>query len=141
MNREIFCSNNIPGWVKRAYKRSSTCQALVVKKTADLIKLSDNLLKTEKQNYIVNTKDLLSLAMESRMLLRHISFSINNVRKDRIKNSFQKDLHSLCEAGNPPTTLLLGDNFPKKIRKSKESSKLTSHPQSQTPKRGQHTKQ
>ena len=113
----------------------------MVKKTADLIKLSDNLLKTEKQNYIANTKDLLSLAMESRMLLRHISFSINNVRKDRIKNSFQKDLHSLCEAGNPPTTLLLGDNFPKKIRKTKESSKLTSHPQSQTPKRGHHSKQ
>ena len=70
--------------------------------------------------------------MES-MLLGHVSFSMNNMRRDRIKNSLQKDLHSLREAGNPPTTLLLRDDIPKKIRKAKESSKLTSHPLSQPP--------
>ena len=75
------------------------------------------------------------------MLLGHINFSINNVRKDRIKNSLQKDLHSLHEAGNPVSTLLLGDNSPKKVREAQESSKLTSRTQSQTPKWGQHSKQ
>ena len=55
------------------------------------------------------------------------------MRRDRIKNSLQKDLRSLCEAGNPPTTLFLGDDLPKKIREAKESSKLTSHPLSQQP--------
>ena len=55
------------------------------------------------------------------------------MRRDRMKNSLQIDLHSLCEAGNPPTTLLLGDDLPKKIREAKESSKLTSHPLSQPP--------
>ena len=55
------------------------------------------------------------------------------MRRDRIKNSFQKYLHSLCEEGNPPTALLLGNDLPKKIRKAKESSKLTSHPLSQLP--------
>ena len=48
--------------------------------------------------------------------------------RERIKNSFQEDLHSLCEAGNPPTTLLLGDDLPKKIRDDKKSSKFTSYP-------------
>ena len=33
------------------------------------------------------------------------------------------------EAGNPPTTLILGDDLPEKIREVKESSKLTSNPQ------------
>ena len=131
LNREIFCNNNIPGWVKRADKRSQNCQASVVKATAGMIKLCDNLLKAEKQNYIVNIKDLLSLAMESIMLLGHVNFPMNNMRRDRIKNSLQKGLHFLCEAGNPPTTLLLGDDLPKKIREAKESSKLTSHPLSQ----------
>ena len=42
-------------------------------------------------------------------------------------------MHSLYEAGNPPTTLLLGDDLPNKICKAKESSKLTSHPLSQPP--------
>ena len=53
---------------------------------------------------------------------------MNNMRRGRIKNSSQKDLHSLCEAGNPPTNLLLGDDLPKKIREAKELSKLISHP-------------
>ena len=128
MNREIFCNNNIPGWVKRADKRSQNCQASEVKATAGMLKLCDNLLKAEKQNYVVNTKDLLSLAME---LLGHVNFSMNNIRKDMVTNNLQTDLHSLYEAGNPPTTFLLGDNLPKKIQEVKESSKVTSNPLSQ----------
>ena len=133
LNRDISCNNNIPGWVKRADKRSQNCQASVVKATAGTIKLCDNLLKAEKQNYVVNTKDLLSLAMESIILLGHVNFSMNNMRRDRIKNSLQKDLHSLGESGNPPTTLLLGDDLPKKTHEAKESSKLISHFLSQPP--------
>ena len=49
MHYEIFSNNNIPGWVKRADKRSQNCQALVVKATAGLIKLFENLLNAEKQ--------------------------------------------------------------------------------------------
>ena len=64
------------------------------------------------------------MAMESIMLLGHVNFSMNNMRKDRIKKSLQKDLLSLSEADNPPTTLLLGDDLPKKIREAKESSNL-----------------
>ena len=48
LNREIFCSNNIPGWIKRADKRSQKSQASVVKATPRMIKLCDNLLKSEK---------------------------------------------------------------------------------------------
>ena len=103
-----------------------------MKATAGMTKLRDNSLKAEKQKY-VNTKNLLSLAMESIMRLGHVNFSMNNIRRERIKNSLQKELHSLCEAGNPPTTLLLGDDLPKKIREAKESSKLTSNPLSQPP--------
>ena len=60
-----------------------------MKATAGMIKLYDNLLKSEKQSYVVNTKDLLSLAMNSVMLLGHVSFSMNNMRRDSIKNSLQ----------------------------------------------------
>ena len=128
LNREIFCKNNIPGSVKRADERSQNCQASVVKETAGMNKLCDNLRKAEKQNYVVNTKDLLSLAMESMMLLGHVNFSMNNMRRDRIKNSLQRDLHSLCdEAGNPTTTFLLVDDLPKKICEAKKSSKLAPH--------------
>ena len=98
-----------------------------------MIKLWDNLLTAEKQKFVVNTKDLLSSSMESIMLLGHVNFSMNNMRRNRMKNTLQKDLHSLCEAGSSRTTLLLGDDLPKKICETKESSKITSHPISQPP--------
>ena len=37
LNREIFCNNNIPGWVKRTDKRSQNCQVSVVKATAGIL--------------------------------------------------------------------------------------------------------
>ena len=47
LNRGIFCSSKIPGYVKRTDKRSQNCQASVVKATTGMIKLIDNLLKAE----------------------------------------------------------------------------------------------
>ena len=49
------------------------------------------------------------------MILGHENLSMTNMRRDRIKTILQKDLHSLCEAGNHPATFLLGDDLPKKI--------------------------
>ena len=86
LNRNIFCNNNIPGWVKSNDKRSQNCQATVAKVTAGMIKLCDNLRMAEKQDYVVNTKDLLPLTMESIMLLIYVNFSMNNMRRDWIKN-------------------------------------------------------
>ena len=79
--------------------------------------------------------------MESIMLLGHVNFSMNNMRRDAIKNIFEKDLHSLCEAGNSTTTLILGDDLPKKIHEAKGSSKHTSQPLSQLPRYTGHQKQ
>ena len=104
-----------------------------MKATAGMIKLCHNLLEEEKQNYVGNTKDLLSLTMKLIMLLGHVNFSMNNTSMGRIKISLQKDLLSLCEADKPPTTSLLGDDFQKKIREGKESSKLKSYPRSYLP--------
>ena len=67
------------------------------------------------------------------MLLVHEIFSMNNMRRNKIKNSLQKDPYSLCEAGDPPTTLLLENDLPKEIREAKESSNSTSHTLSQPP--------
>ena len=75
LNREIFCNNcnnNIPGWEERANKRLQNCHVSVVKATSGMIKLCDNLLKAEKQNYVDDTKHLLPMAMESIMLLGHV---------------------------------------------------------------------
>ena len=57
--------------------------------------MCDNFLKAENQNYVVTTKDLLSLALESIILLGHVNFFMNKMT--RVRNT-QKDLYSLCEA-------------------------------------------
>ena len=41
---------------------------------SSMIKLCDNLLKAKKTEYVVNTKDLLRLVMESIMVLENVSF-------------------------------------------------------------------
>ena len=56
----------------------------MIKATAGMIKLCNNI--NRKKNYVVNTKDILFLTVELIMLLGHVNFSINNVRRDRIKN-------------------------------------------------------
>ena len=43
LNKEILYNNNIPGWIKRVDKRPKNWQPSVVKATADMIKLCDNL--------------------------------------------------------------------------------------------------
>lgn len=58
----------------------------MVKATAAMIKLCGNLLKADKQNCVVNTKDLLFLVMESIIILGHENLSMNNMTRDRIKN-------------------------------------------------------
>ena len=64
--------------------------------------------------------------MESIMLPVHANFSMNNMRRDRIRNSLQKGLNSLSEAGNPPTTLLLGNRLPKtRKRRMRHQNHLT----------------
>ena len=56
--------------------------------------MCDNFLKAENQNYVVNTKDFLSLVMESIILLGHVNFFM--IKMTRGRNT-QKDLHSLCQ--------------------------------------------
>ena len=79
---EILCYNSKPERVKKADKRSHNWQPLVVKIKAGMIKLCNNLLKTEKENYVVKTKDIQSSAVVSTMLLGHVNFSMNNMRRD-----------------------------------------------------------
>ena len=86
LNREIFCDNNVPGWVKRADKGSQNYQVSVMKATAVIIKKCDSLLMAEKQIFVVDKKDPLSLTMESIILLGHVNISMNNMRRDSIKN-------------------------------------------------------
>lgn len=124
LNREIYCNKSIAPWVKRADKRVLDSQNNLVKATAGIIKLSESILQAEKQNYVVNTKEILSLAMESVMLLGFTNHSLNNIRREKIKYTLPKDLRSLCENGNPPTKLLLGDDLPRKIKEAKEASRL-----------------
>lgn len=57
----------------------------MVKGTAGLIKFFESILKAKKQNDVVKTKEILSLAVESVMMLGHINYYFNNIRREKIK--------------------------------------------------------
>lgn len=87
--------------------------------------MCDNLLEAGKLSYVVNTKDLLFLAIKFIMLLRNVIFSINHIRRDKIKNGLLRHLHFLyVVVGNPGTNLLLGDD----VQNQKETHRAKSKP-------------
>ena len=93
------------------------------------MKLLGSILITGKQNYVVNTEEILSLAMESVILLGHTNY-LNNIRREKIKCSLHEDLQT-CENGNPPTKFILGSTFHKGSRRQKipENSYFNPHRQ------------
>ena len=64
------------------------------------------------------------LLLQRSYVLDQVNFSMNTIRSDWIKYSLQKDLHSLCEEGNPPITLLQGMNFQRKSMKQRNHQNL-----------------
>ena len=83
----FFSRKNLAPWVER-FQESQTS---VIKSTGGLIKLLESILKVEKQNYVLSTKKILSLAVESVMLLGHTNYCLNNIRREKIKCSLYKD--------------------------------------------------
>ena len=94
----------------------------MVKATTGFMKLLWSILTTGKQNYVVNTEEILSLAMESVIPWGHTNYR-SNIRREKIKYSLHEDLQT-CENGNPPTKFILGNNLPQRIKEAKDSLKL-----------------
>ena len=62
LNREIFFSKCFQPSVKKANHRIRDTQIRVVKATVAFIKVSEQILDAERENYVINTKEVLSAA-------------------------------------------------------------------------------
>ena len=107
LNREIFFSKDFQPWIKRADKRIRDTQTGAVKVTATLIKVSEEISSMLRENYIINTKEVLSAALDGVILLGNVSHSLNNLRKEKLKPTFIRDLQHLCDSSNSVTSHLL----------------------------------
>ena len=81
LNRKIFFNKDFQPWAKRSDKWIRDTQTGFVKATAPFIKVSEQILHAERENYAINTKKVLSSALDGVMLLRNVRHSLNDLRK------------------------------------------------------------
>ena len=103
---EIFFSKDFQPWVKRADKQIRNTQTGVVKATAAFIKVSEQILYAGRENYVINTKKVLSAALDCVMLLGNVSHSLNNLRKEILRPTLRRDLQHHCGSSNLVTSYL-----------------------------------
>ena len=119
-NREIFFSKDFQSRVKKADKRIRDTQTGVVKATAAFIKVSEQIPHAERENYVINTKEVLSAALDDIMLLGNVSHSLDNLCKEKLRPTLSCDLQHLCDSSNSVTSYLFGDDLPGELKKLKK---------------------
>ena len=124
LNREIFFSKHFQTWVKRPEKRVRDTQAGVVKATAAFIKVSAQIIYAERENYLINNKELTSVALDGVILLGNVSRSLNNLRIEKLRQTLSRNLQHLCDSSNLVTSYLLGDDLPRRIKEAKETARI-----------------
>ena len=87
--------------------------------------MSEQILHAERENYVINTKEVLSAALDGVMLLGNVSHSLNNLRKEKLRPALSRDLQHLCDSSNSVTSYLLGDDLPRRIKEAKETARIT----------------
>ena len=100
LNREIFFSKHFQTWVKRPEKGVRDTQTGVVKATAAFIKVSAQIIYAERENYLINNKELTSVALDGVILLGNVSRSLNNLRIEKLRLTLSRNLQHLCDSSN-----------------------------------------
>ena len=87
--------------------------------------MSEQILYADRENYVINTKEVLSAALDGVMLLGNVNHSLNNIRKEKLRPTLSRNLQDLCVSNNSVTFYLLGDDFPRRIKEAKETARIT----------------
>ena len=122
LNREIFFSKDIHPCVKGADKRLRGTQNALVRATTAIISVSEKILQAERENYVINAKEVLSQALDGVILLGRVNHSLNKIRLE--KPNLSCELQQLSDGSNLVTTYLLGDDSPKRMKELKETSRI-----------------
>ena len=136
INRELF------GKLK-TYHRCKDSQYMEMQDTLHcavtaVATMANLALEADKASELVNTKELVSHALNATTLLGNMHKKLNNKRKEPITPFLPKEIRDVCSSNREVPNLLFGDDLGKATRDTKEISKLsndlscgTQHPKKQ----------
>ena len=78
-----------------------------------------------RENYVINTQEVLSVVLDGVMLLGNVNHSLNNLRKEKFRPTLSRDLQHLCDSSNLVTSFRLGDYLTRRIKEAKETTRIT----------------
>ena len=83
-------------------------------------------LEADKTCHMVDTKMLVTHALNTTTLMGNVQNKLNQKMKDLIAPTLPKEIRDVCSSQREVTSLLFGDDLGKAVREAKELSKLTS---------------
>ena len=86
--------------------------------------MSAQIIYAERENYLINNKELTSVALDGVILLGNVSRSLNNLRIEKLRQTLSRNLQHLCDSSNLVTSYLLGDDLPRRIKEGKETARI-----------------
>ena len=87
--------------------------------------MSEQIFRTERENYVINTKEVLSVALDSVILLENVSHSLNNLCREKLRPTLSRDPQYHCDSSNSVTSSLLRDGLLKRIKEAEETARIT----------------
>ena len=104
---------------KLTYLQETLCATTAVTNIANLVLEADN------QSRMVDTKAVVTHALNATTLIGNIHSKLNNKWKELIGKTLPADIREVCSAQREVTTQLSGDNLGKEVQEAKELNKLS----------------
>jgi hypothetical protein len=96
-------------------------QQNVTRATMAVLNIAEAAIQEERRGHTISLKNVLNGALESTLLLGHVSHELSTKRKSNLRNCLDSTMQSLCDADKPTTKWLFGDDV---FKSADEASKL-----------------
>ena len=122
VNRELYVK--LHPYHKRQDKKLTDLQETLLCAIRAVANIANVVLDADNQSRMVDTKAVVTHALNATTLMANIDSKLNNKRKELIGKTFPTDIREVCSAQREVTTQLFGDDLGKAVREAKELNKL-----------------
>lgn len=75
---------------------------------------------------IPHKKEMMANNIDAIALMGHVVAELSSLRREQLKPTLKAEYQAICAKSDTPSTLLFGDDLPKKIREAKEANQIAS---------------
>ena len=124
LNREVY--GRLHPFHRRQDKKYMDMQETLLSAVTAVANIASLALEADRTCHMVDTKMLVTHALNATTLMGNVQNKLNQKRKDLIAPTLPKEIRDVCSSQREVTSLLFGDDLGKAVREAKELSKLTS---------------